>query len=243
MNNLQMEQIIDAVLERINQEDHLTKDTILVLFGESVHDIREGIRQIRLLKEKGYVIRCVYTPKMLEALEKWKASGKIEWYPEADFTEADYYRTEEILEHTDIVVIPTWSLGFITEVLNGYENNMVQTFMQEIWQSETVTYVADQETHYKKRIHSQTEMLRQAGMRIIPLRRLAEVIINEPVKVEEAKEKEVQKFTGKIFCREDLEKINTGAVIIEKHTLVSPEAMDFAKKRGIEIVKEKEDYE
>ena len=256
MSKDQTEKIIEAVLERIaqtqmadgnNVEVQKPKDHILVLYGESRHDIRESMRQMRILMEHDYQVSHVYTPKMLEYLKHWKDAGTLEWYPQESYHEEDAFQCMEILDQTDLVILPTWSWGFLTRLQEGHEDNLVQMLLQEVLCREMPLLMAEGDSakfknseYYLTHLAGKVENMKQYGASVLPTKSLSGYVVTGKYQTGLNQEEDRSGiFTDTVFCSEDLKNVQDNRIIVGERTIVSQEARDRAKEKGIQIIKER----
>lgn len=247
----QVDDIVNEILRRMRvPAQPAVTGQILALCGETVGGWREGIHQLRRLERSGIEVRRAYSPRVMLLYQKRR--GTAEAIEEPDFSEDDYWRAEEILDETDLVVLPVLPINAVSKVMAGFQEDLMQTLLAgSLYRG--VPTIAGEKTlpgrggFFARILRERIEEFQNAGGIIVPVKELADrallelspgrfdgfAVNEDPLKGEQ--------YSGRLLCREDLSRISGRRILLDDGTIVSPEVLDIAREEGIELIKKGRD--
>lgn len=245
------DEIVNEILRRLQISNQpIVTGQILALCGETISGWREGIHQLRRLEKSGYDIRKAYSPRVMLLYQKLQ--GTAEAIDKPDFSEEDYWRAEEILDETDLVVLPVLPVNVISKVMAGFQEDLIQTLLAESLYRGTPIIAGEKYSpndnggYLAGILRGRIEEFQQAGGIVVPVKELADraALMLSPsrfgMEADEAAPNG-ERYASRILCREDLAKIVGKKILLDDDTIVSPEVMDIAREDGIELIKKGRD--
>lgn len=240
--------IVQEVLKRIGI--HSSKQIVSII-GAVPIDIERLYANNEILEKNQYKVRQAVSNDVLQRFKN-KNQRIVDDFPEGLNIDVD-----EILNETDLIIIPELSINLISKIASGYYDDFVSKLLllgllhnkRVIASNRFINEVSFQENPIlQKKLMENIHFAKQAGINFVrpdqivtEALQLSEMVVKVNGFKNDQADGMIMEYTDRILDVKKLMLMNTKELICGDKTLITDMAKDYAREKGILIKRKAED--
>ncbi|SKC55007.1 flavoprotein [Maledivibacter halophilus] len=249
--------VLGDITTRINNQSiepkkysKVEKDNILVLFTGSNLEIDKVLDNLKKLIENGCLLTLCFSKNAEEVIDVERITGLLS--PHRIYFEHDKERCLEIVQSSDIVLVPALTQNTLAKVAVGIQDSFISMLLwQLLWAGKKV-FVNKNSAWGRKQMsckskkmldlmNSHMEILKEFGVKIIEEHDYQACIGKETGIYEDRKNEFAKREKAdlkKVITERDILDLvgKTGEFTVSRGTIITPLAKDVAKENKIRII-------